>query len=459
MRAIPLTALLCVAIVARGAQIDDELRAAQRLAWQKEFAAAEAKYRQVLRREPRSRDAALGLGQVLLWEQRYADAADVYGELVQRNASDVDARKGLATAEYWRGDFRAARRHYALVLHARPNDADARKALSDIAMASAPLVTENGEALRDDQPMRRARSEVAYTFFTDPLTKWTATAGAYALDADRIGLGRASAPFASMAVATALPSMQLRVDASLRLLRFPDGEVRPLGGIGLARDWRGSTFRIAADRHELLYTATSLSAHASETTLDATWSRGTNSAAALHAIRFFDGNRGRAADAYHLVPIVRSPRGSFSAGATVAYRDTDESRFRFIGASATAQGSGFAYSYVARYDPYWTPRALREARAVVAATVGVGRNVVQLHVDGGVARDRDLVFGPASGATRSVPLYSAPVEVARTFHPWRASADIVVPLRGGFSATAGFEHQTSAFYRSDAVRFGFSGRF
>jgi len=94
---------------------------------------------------------------------------------------------------------------------------------------------------------------------------------------------------------------------------------------------------------------------------------------------------------------------------------------------------------VRRYDPYWTPQDLIEARAVAAAIVNAGWASIHLHADGGWARDRDL------------GLY-------RTFHPWRASADIVFPLHGAFNATVGVEHQTTVFYRADSIHFGFSGR-
>jgi hypothetical protein len=213
------------------------------------------------------------------------------------------------------------------------------------------------------------------------------------------------------------------------------------------------------DRHELLYSATSLRAHASETTATLGWSRSSDassSAAALHAVRYFDGNSGRAADAYHLARIARSP---ISVGASVAIRDSDESRFRLVGASAAPlPDGGFAYSYAARYDPYWTPRNLREARAIVAATLNAGRTAIHLHADAGIGRDDDLLFGPSSGATAAVPLFPTPIEVARTFHPWRLSADAVVPLRGAFTASIGVEHQTTVFYRADAIHFGLSGR-
>jgi tetratricopeptide (TPR) repeat protein len=419
---------LATGLGAQTARIDDDqIRAAERLAWQKRFVDSERQYREILKHAPRSRAAALGLGQVLLWEQRYDDAAAVYRGILRHAPNDVDARKGQATAEYWSGDFRAAQRDFAEVLRARPNDAQSRKALAEISAASAPVVASDNDFVNDAQPLRRARMSIAYTAFSDPLTKWTATAGTYALTAKEFG--SATSPFVSIAGNTSLPALHLRAGASLRFFRFPDGETKPLGGIALARKWHGSTISAEVDRHELLYTAASLRTHASETVATLGWNRTSDaatSAAALHATRYFDGNSGRAADAYHLVRVVHGARGSFSLGAAVSYRDTEESRLIAIGNQR-------------RYDPYWTPQELLETRAVAAATLNARYATVHLHADGGWARDRDT-------------------GVPRTFHPWRASADVTFPLRGAFTATIGFEHQTTVFYNADSIRFGFSGR-
>ena len=418
--------ILAIAVGAH-AQVGDDLRLAERLAWQKRFAEAEQQYREVLRREPKSRAAALGLGQVLLWEQRYDDAAAIYRALLRDSPNDVDARKGLATAEYWSGDFRAAQRDYAIVLRARPADSESRKALADITAASAPLFASDNDFVSDDQPLHRARISVAYTAFSDPLTKWTATAGTYALSAR--GFGSATSPFAAIAGSTVLPAAHLRATGSLRLFRFPDGETKPLGGVAFSRDWRGATVSLDVDRHELLYTSSSLRTHASETTTTLGWTRSSDAAsssAALHAIRYFDGNSGRAADAYHLARVAHGASGSLSIGAAVSYRDTEESRLVVIGSQR-------------RYDPYWTPLDLFETRAVASATMRAGRGSVQLHADGGWARDRDE-------------------GVHRTFHPWRTSADFVFPLCGAFNATIRVEHQTTVFYNANSIRLGVSGR-
>ena len=92
------------------------------------------------------------------------------------------------------------------------------------------------------------------------------------------------------------------------------------------------------------------SSHPSETVTTLGWSRdgdAVSSAAAVHAIRYFDRNSGRAADAWHLARVAHGARGSLSVGAAVSYRDTDESRLRVVDNEQ-------------RYDPYWTPEELLE---------------------------------------------------------------------------------------------------
>ena len=126
-----------------------------------------------------------------------------------------------------------------------------------------------------------------------------------------------------------MPSAHLRAGASLRLFRFPDGETKRSAASRSAREWRGSTISADIDQHELLYTASSLRTHASETTTTLGWTRSSDAASssvALHAIRYFDGNSGRAADGYHLARVVHGDPGSLSVGAAASYRDTEESR-------------------------------------------------------------------------------------------------------------------------------------
>jgi hypothetical protein len=394
--------------------------------------------------------ATLAHAQSLLWQKKYAAAIGEYRAILAREANNVEARKGLATAEYWSGNFRSAQRDFRLVLKSRPKDNDAQRSLAEIASASRPVVTAVSDVTSDDQPMHRAVASASYTLFSDPLTKWTATAGTYSLTARSLGYDSVTSPFVQVAGDTKLPALGISVSGSLRALRFPDGTIEPLGGAGITR----GPLRLSVEKQELLYTATSLRAHPSATTASLVWTGGDLAALSVDETRYFDGNHGIAANGFHLARI----NDSFLAGVSAAYRDTDETRFRLIGASASPTTGGYAYSYTAAYDPYWTPRHETEARAIIAASFAAGRSTLRLHADAGIGRDRDLVFGPSSGTTPNALLFPSPIEVSRTFHPWRASADVTFPLRRGGTFTAGIERASTVFYRATTLHLGFTAR-
>jgi hypothetical protein len=427
-----------------------ELLLAQTLAWSGQFEEAGQHYRAILRKDETSHDAALGLAQVLAWQHRYRLAAAEYRRILLRHPADTEALKGLATVEYWSGDLRSASRDFHSVLRNTPGDADARQIVSEIEKSGRPVFSAGTTIVDDDQPYRRVISDVEYSFFSDPLTKWTASAGTQSLSATRLGLGSGNAPFAGLAVDVPLPAPGMRAAGSLRFLRFPDSTTRPLGSVTLAREWSTQTLCAGLSRDELLYTASSVLAHPTVDAATIDWkrmSRRSMSAAAFRLFRYFDGNHGRGADAYHLVRVGEGKNFSVDLGASGAWRDTDETRFHLVGASAASAGNGlYEYSYSARYDPYWTPRNLREARAIVAASIRLPRGTLKLHADGGYGRDRDLVFGPSSGTAPLPPLFMAPLPVDRTFHPWRSSADLIIPIPGLADFNLGVEHQTTVFY-------------
>src|SRR5581483_2818051 len=145
---------------------------AQRLAWQKEFAAAEKLYRQALKSDPDSRGARFGLAQVLLWEGHYREARSMFLSL-----HGADAAEGAATAAYWQGDFRTAEREFA----ALPKSDFARRSLTEIRSASEGDVRIAVDGVDDNQPYRAWRSSVTASTFSDPLTRWDVTAGGYGM--------------------------------------------------------------------------------------------------------------------------------------------------------------------------------------------------------------------------------------------------------------------------------------
>jgi hypothetical protein len=303
----------------------------------------------------------------------------------------VEAREGLATAEYWSGDYRAAARDFRRVLALDPQRELARQSLAEIMSTAVPSQRITIAGTHDDQPLDLIRNEVAATFFSDPQTRWTATLGRYA--------GDANGTYASVANQTTVKN--LTIGGSLGLFTFPDGVRRPIGDALIRR----GSLSLRVQRQPELASVPSLTKHVASTTTALRWDYDRNwlAAAEVSDRRYSDDNRGYAVIAYALVPL-RRKGWTFWSGVSGAIKDTGESRFSDAG----------------QYDPYWTPEDFREGRLVV----GVERANVKLHADGGSARDR-----------------------GRAYHPWRTGVSANFALAGDFRIEAGIERSSTIDYR------------
>lgn len=340
-----------------------------------------------------------------LWHARYAEARAMFRTLVSERPRDAASRLGLAQADYWSGDFRRAAREFEDVLRIDPGNRDARRAREEIRSASQPGYVVDGGLLDDDQPYRAAGSQMRAYGFRDPLTKWEAGL--------LVGYPARSATLANE---TVVPAIRTTFRTALTAMRFPDGTNRLLPAAG-AESRIGSKLRldVSLRRQELVRSAAALHNHP---TADIASIRFFSSSFAVHAeqLRYFDHNRGFAADAYALRPVT----STLSLGASAAWRDTDQSRF---------DGS--------RYDPYYTPQRQSEARLIAAAAWTRGNRTFGLHLDGGAAHDA----------------------VSGDFRPWRAAATATFHLPRGETVTIAAEHNATAFYRSNEIRASMAGRF
>jgi tetratricopeptide (TPR) repeat protein len=427
------TALAVLLLLAGGTAAADDLQRAHELAWAKRYAEAEALYRQIP-----SDAAKLGLARVVMWQGRYAEAVALFAQL-----DGVEALEGRATAEYWSGDFRSAARDFRRVLALDPNRELARKSLAEIESTARPSQRVTIDGSTDDQPLDALRGEVAATFFSDPLTRWTVAASRYRFEAERFGR-RSDGEAVSIANETKIRDWTLA--ATLGVFTFPDGVRRPIGGAS-AR-WRWLSLRV--DRTPELASATSLDTHAASTTTALRWDRDREwlAAAEISHRRYSDGNEGRAAIAYAVAPLRRNA-WTLWAGASAALRDTDESRFGITAISSTLDGATFRYQYRGEYDPYWTPDDLAEGRVVLAVERRFARGGVKLHGDGGYARDRGRTFGPGSGTTPFPPQTFA-FAFDRTYHPWRAGLTADVALTPTLRFETGVERSATVDYRVTA---------
>ena len=425
-------ALLLFLAIAAGPGMAEtpSLQQANELAWSKRFAEAEALYRRI------PTDAAkLGLARVVMWQGRYAEAIALFRQL-----EGVEALEGRATAEYWSGDYRAAARDFRRVLKLDGGRELARKSLAEIESTARSSQSVAVDGTSDDQPLDGLRAEAVATFFSDPLTRWDVAASHYRFDAERFDR---EADGGSVTVTNETKIRMWTLGASLGVFTFPDGERRPVGGASARYRW----FTLRVDRTPELASATSLRTHAASTTTALRWDydRGWIAAAEVSHRRYSDGNEGRAAVAYAVVPWRRNA-WTFWSGASFALRDTGESRFDVTAISATLEGTAFRYRYRGEYDPYWTPDDLAEARAVFAVERRFARGGVKLHGDGGYARDRGRAFGPDSGATPFPPQTFA-FAFDRSYRPWRAGIAADVSLTPELRFEARVERSATVDYR------------
>lgn len=431
--------LVVVLVVAYGqgasAASAADLQRAERLAHQKEFAAAEKLYRAIVDADPQSHAARLGLARVVMWQGRYDEAIALFREL-----EGVDALEGKATAEYWSGDLRSAARDFRRVLALEPSRDFARRSLNEITAVSRPSQRASVAATHDDQPLDAVRAELSGTFFSDPLTRWSVTGGAYTMDAGRTG----DAAGEYILVENETRFRDITFGASLGAFRFPDGVRRPIGSASVR--YRNLTLRV--DRREELASATSIRTHAASTATTLRWNydRDMVAAAEINHRAYFDGNTSRAAVAYAVVPF-RRDSWTLWGGASGTIRDSAESRFRMTAVSSTFENGVFQYRYRGEYDPYWSPDDLVEARAVVAVERRFTRGSVKLHADGGVARDRGRAFGPEAGTT-PFPSSTYAFEFARRYRPYRAGITAGFAIAPAFRIETGIEHSTTIDYRS-----------
>ena len=442
VRVVALVAFLASA-VAGFADDRADLDRAQKLAWSKHFAEAEQIYRDVLAHAPDSREAAHGLAQVTLWQGRYREARSRFLALGDR--------EGAATAAYWQGDFRTAAREFSGL-----DSQFARESLVAIEQASRGMDRIDVDSLHDNQPLRTFRSSATSSMFSDPLTRWDVTAGGSLLSAPRFEERRRLA-FASVANERVLPWQRLTIDSSFGVQRYPDGSSRPVGGVALRyRPSNESTFAASIEHRELLTNDTAMARHPSVTRSVISWTRYRERSwfAGFEngSLRYFDRNRGRYAQGYALLPVAvhRTPVAVY-LGASAAIRDTAENRFGLDAFSGSRSSTGdFVYSYRGSYTPYWTPKHLREARAIALVTGTINRVSWKAQFEGGVARDDVIAFGPSRGPA-PLPQGIFSFDFVRTSHPARGAITFTTPIASRYSFECTIERSVTAFYAANAI--------
>jgi hypothetical protein len=450
-------ALIVVAVLlalltafAAGADNADPLSRAQSLAWEKHFQEAARLYLEILRDAPASHDAKLGLARVRLWQGHYQEARDLFLQLLANNRGDTDAAEGAATAAYWSGDYRTAARELNAISTAHPDRQQVRRMLYELRSASATTGSFDVGVVDDDQPFRSRRSQAHVSTFSDPLTRWDISAGAWSLSSD--AGGRHTAPFVVAGNETVFPSLRLTITPSLGVVGLPDG-THAIGGVSASlRMTSHDSFTLSFARREILSNATKLYPFVNVSSVR--WNRTEPwlASAGIEQDRFSDRNSAKAADAYVLFPITKLAGWKVFAGASALARDTRDSRFYVSGITATRDPSGsfFHYSYRGAYDPYWTPQNLYEGRVILAIERQIGTATLKVQGDGGQAHDRAVSFWPDSGLT-PFPSSIGQSTFDRSYSPWRIRFTSSISVAHGMTLDIGYEHSVTSFYRANII--------
>ncbi len=429
-----------------------------------------------LARTPEATELRRMLAWVMAWDHQYGTAESLWRELLAKEPGDHAAREGLATTLYWEGCPRAAAVEFRRVLEAAPGNAAARRQLMEIEHARRSTYTLDLTYQTDDQPYSSLRADLATSLLLDGGLRLGARVGLQALsadDAEALGLSRSSgqAPYVGASVEKDLLDRHLTLGGAVRILRYPEGDAEPLGGIAATLPMAGlhSRLRLNVERQELFQSATSLDETHYATDLGLRWEletpAGLLGAAGLRRTDYFDDNAGVAADGYILAPLRRLDGGDGRrlkvwVGASAAYRDTDETRYRVAATTATpGAGGGYTYRYEGVYDPYHTPQAQQEVRAVGAIEAEL-REWLRLKVHGDFGRGREdaVGFGPETGAT-PMPTGVGSGTFSRSYSPWRAGAGLSLALTPALHLRVGYQHSESAFYNADEVTTSLVGHF
>jgi tetratricopeptide (TPR) repeat protein len=119
------------------AVLQQDLAAAQQLAWASKFDEAQAAYSKILSMHPDNDDAMMGLARVYEWSRRFMDAVEIDRRRLARDPKSVPIRLEIAKLLAWNGKFDDATHEYEEVLKLDPNSLDSSLGLARVAAWSS----------------------------------------------------------------------------------------------------------------------------------------------------------------------------------------------------------------------------------------------------------------------------------------------------------------------------------
>jgi YaiO family outer membrane protein len=118
--------LLCL----HSGNVDVTLLRARLLSWKKDYAGAEAGYRQVLSSSPENVEARVGLAELAAWRGRLAEAANLYLRILEERPDDPDLHFRIGRAYAGLGNYEKARAHFRAAVRLNPENPDYASALN-----------------------------------------------------------------------------------------------------------------------------------------------------------------------------------------------------------------------------------------------------------------------------------------------------------------------------------------
>jgi hypothetical protein len=327
-----------------------------------------------------------------------------------------------------------------------------------------PTFVEMGVSLQqDNQPSTLLGGRLSCKSALDIYTWVEGGIEGVSLDAADAG-GRVNGGKAWAGFRRALPDTKLTLAATLGGRKLDPGRAVPVGILELA--WAVSPVLLLsmdASRDVALDSAPSYRAPVSVTSvaMKARYERARSSAGAeAWGLSYGDGNAALSAAAWAEAVIWAHEAWTFTAGSSVAYRDTRETRFRVAAVTATSAvdpNAGFAYDYRGVYDPYVTPERQLEARVYSRTTFVHVPWKIELRGDWGGGWDRATGFGPSSGPS-SAPAVIESFGYARSYRPGSVGLSAEWG-RNSWRFRAKASRVLTAFYATTAYGLGVERRF
>ena len=117
--------------------LQQDLAAAQKLAWAAKYDDAQAAYEKILAANPENPEALAGLARVLEWSRRYLQAIEIDRKLLAKDRQNLALQLDIAKLFAWAGKFDDATREYEVALKLSPDSLEGMLGLARVAAWSS----------------------------------------------------------------------------------------------------------------------------------------------------------------------------------------------------------------------------------------------------------------------------------------------------------------------------------